>query len=66
MSGLLILLRLVAQGVGIQATVFGRVNFDIAIALRELYSANPDALMFGSDLPSTRASAIFYTPFFTQ
>ena len=44
MSGLLILLRLVEQGVGIQATVFGRVNFDIAIALRELYSANPDAL----------------------
>jgi predicted TIM-barrel fold metal-dependent hydrolase len=59
MSGLLILLRLVEQGVGIQATVFGRVNFDIAIALRELYSANPDALMFGSDLPSTRAPRPF-------
>ena len=58
-AGLPILLKLVEQGVRVKATGFGRVNFDIAIALRELYLANPDALMFGSDLPSTRAPRPF-------
>lgn len=38
-----------------KATGFGRVYFDVNTALRETYAANPDALMFGSDLPSTRA-----------
>jgi len=27
----------------------------VPVALRELYAANPDCLMFGTDLPSTRA-----------
>ncbi|MBC7961347.1 MAG: amidohydrolase family protein [Steroidobacteraceae bacterium] len=49
------LLRLAEQGVRVKATGFGRVNFDVKTALREIYAANPDALMFGSDLPSTRA-----------
>ncbi|RII26771.1 MAG: 2-pyrone-4,6-dicarboxylate hydrolase [Geobacter sp.] len=49
------LLRLVARGVRVKATGFGRVDFEVRAALQELYTANPDALMFGTDLPSTRA-----------
>lgn len=49
------LLKLAEKGVRIKATGFGRVDFDVRTALREIYAANPDVLMFGSDLPSTRA-----------
>jgi predicted TIM-barrel fold metal-dependent hydrolase len=49
------LLRLVEHGVRVKATGFGRVDFDVKSALRDICSANPDALMFGTDLPSTRA-----------
>jgi predicted TIM-barrel fold metal-dependent hydrolase len=49
------LLQLVEKGVRVKATGFGRVNFDVKSALQELAAANPDALMFGTDLPSTRA-----------
>lgn len=49
------LLKLAERGVRIKATGFGRVDFDVPTALRELYAANPKALMFGTDLPSTRA-----------
>ena len=49
------LLSLAEQGVRVKATGFGRVDFDVKTALRELSAANPDALMFGTDLPSTRA-----------
>lgn len=49
------LLRLVERGVRVKATGFGRVDFDVATALRDICAANPDALMFGTDLPSTRA-----------
>ncbi|HEX8960162.1 MAG TPA: amidohydrolase family protein [Geobacteraceae bacterium] len=49
------LLALAERGVHVKATGFGRVDFDVRAALRELYAANPDALMFGTDLPSTRA-----------
>jgi predicted TIM-barrel fold metal-dependent hydrolase len=49
------LLKLAERGVRVKATGFGRVDFDVATALRELYAANPQALMFGTDLPSTRA-----------
>jgi predicted TIM-barrel fold metal-dependent hydrolase len=31
------------------------VNFDVRSALTDLYAANPRSLMFGTDLPSTRA-----------
>src|SRR5262245_39532591 len=54
-AGLPLLLRLVECGVRVKATGFGRVDFDVRSALRDLYAANPDALMFGTDLPSTRA-----------
>jgi len=49
------LLKLAERGVRVKATGFGRVDFDVPTALRELYAANPQALMFGTDLPSTRA-----------
>jgi predicted TIM-barrel fold metal-dependent hydrolase len=32
------------------------VDFNVPIALKDLYAANPQCLMFGSDLPSTRAA----------
>ena len=54
-SGLKILLKLVEKNVRVKATGFGRVDFDVKTALKDLYSANPDSLMFGTDLPSTRA-----------
>jgi len=49
------LLWLAERGVRVKACGFGRVDFDVAQALRDLDAANPAALMFGTDLPSTRA-----------
>ena len=54
-EGFPLLLKLAGQGVRVKATGFGRVDFDVPRALRDLYRANPEALMFGSDLPSSRA-----------
>ena len=54
-AGFPTLLKLVDKGVKVKATGFGRVDFDVGPALKELYAANPKALMFGTDLPSTRA-----------
>jgi predicted TIM-barrel fold metal-dependent hydrolase len=53
------LLALAERGVRVKASGFGRVDFDVRHALRELWSANPDCLMFGTDLPSTRARRAF-------
>lgn len=55
-SGLNTLIKLVEKNVRVKATGFGRVDFDVTQVLKDLYSANPKALMFGTDLPSTRAS----------
>jgi predicted TIM-barrel fold metal-dependent hydrolase len=54
-GGFATLLALAEQGVRVKATGFGRVDFDVKVALREMCAANPEALMFGTDLPSTRA-----------
>lgn len=54
-SGLKSLLLLAEKGARVKATGFSRVDFDVAKALKSFYSANPSCLMFGSDLPSTRA-----------
>jgi predicted TIM-barrel fold metal-dependent hydrolase len=54
-AGFPTLLRLAERGVRVKATGFGRVDFDVRSALADLYTANPKALMFGTDLPSTRA-----------
>lgn len=58
-AGLPTLLRLVEQGVYVKATGFGRLDFDPAPVLRDVASANPRALLFGTDLPSTRAPRSF-------
>lgn len=54
-AGFPTLLKLAEKGVRVKATGFGRVDFDVRGALTDLYAANPRALMFGTDLPSTRA-----------
>ena len=54
-AGLPTLLQLVEAGVRVKATGFGRVDFPVAAALQQLCAINPDALLFGTDLPSTRA-----------
>ena len=54
-AGFPTLLKLVEKGVRVKATGFGRVDFDVRPALTDLYGANPKALMFGTDLPATRA-----------
>ncbi|MNU06166.1 hypothetical protein D3C72_2512650 [compost metagenome] len=43
----------------IKACGFGRVDFAVGPALKDIHAANPQALMFGSDLPSTRAPRPF-------
>jgi predicted TIM-barrel fold metal-dependent hydrolase len=58
-EGLPQLLRLVERGVRVKATGFGRVDFDVADALRQIHAVDPGALMFGTDLPSTRAPVPF-------
>lgn len=58
-AGFDFLVRLAERGVKIKATGFGRVDFDVKQALRLLHDANPNALLFGTDLPSTRAGRPF-------
>lgn len=58
-AGLPHLLRLVDKGIRVKATGFGRVELNIENALKTIYDVNPDALMFGTDLPSTRAKRPF-------
>ena len=58
-DGLHNLYKLVEHGVRVKASGFGRLNFDPAPVLQRIADINPDALMFGSDLPSTRAPRPF-------
>ncbi len=58
-EGLPHLVKLVDKGVHVKATGFGRVELNIEHALKSIYDVNPDALMFGTDLPSTRAKRPF-------
>jgi len=53
------LLRLVDKGARVKATGFGRISHDPAEAMRAIADVNPHALMFGTDLPSTRAQRPF-------
>jgi len=53
------LLRLAEKGIRVKATGFGRVDCPVSQALQAIHSANPQALMFGTDLPSTRAPRPF-------
>lgn len=60
-AGLPVLLELVAAGCKVKATGFGRVKLDVAAALEAIARKSPDALMFGTDIPSTRAARPFQT-----
>jgi predicted TIM-barrel fold metal-dependent hydrolase len=52
--------QVVEQGAYVKATGFGRVRHDdVAAALRAIADVNPAALLFGTDLPSTRAKRAF-------
>jgi predicted TIM-barrel fold metal-dependent hydrolase len=43
----------------VKATGFGRIDMDPAPAIKAIAAANPESLMFGSDLPSQRARRPF-------
>jgi predicted TIM-barrel fold metal-dependent hydrolase len=58
-DGLRCLLKLAERGAKVKATGFGRTEVDVKTALTDLASANPDCLMFGTDLPSQRARRPF-------
>jgi len=58
-EGFPVLLSLVEKGMRVKATGFGRVDLDVKEAIRSITAVNPHALMFGTDLPSTRAERPF-------
>ncbi|WP_338893524.1 amidohydrolase family protein [Rhodococcus sovatensis] len=58
-QGLPYLLDLVDRGVRVKAAGFGRIDMDIVDAMRQIHAVNPAALMFGTDLPGTRAPRRF-------
>jgi predicted TIM-barrel fold metal-dependent hydrolase len=55
-AALPVLLRLVEHGARVKATGFGRVDLDVEATLRAI---DPSALLFGTDLPGTRARRPF-------
>jgi predicted TIM-barrel fold metal-dependent hydrolase len=58
-EGVPVLLDLVAAGCKVKATGFGRTKVDIPKTLESVARKNPNALLFGTDLPSTRAQRPF-------
>lgn len=58
-AGLPRLLDAVDRGIRVKATGFGRLSLNVADALRRIDAVNPQALMFGTDLPGTRAPRAF-------
>ena len=58
-AGVPVLLDLVAAGCKVKATGFGRVKLDVPATLEAIARKSPDALVFGTDLPSTRAARPF-------
>ncbi len=58
-QGLPTVLKLVEHGAKVKATGFGRVTLDVAEAIKAIVAVNPGALLFGTDLPSTRAPRPF-------
>jgi len=58
--GLVHLLALAERGAWIKASGFGRLGFPVAEALRDLCHIRPDRIMWGSDLPGTRAPRPFH------
>ncbi|MEQ1773877.1 MAG: amidohydrolase family protein [Burkholderiales bacterium] len=58
-EGLPTLVKLAEKGMRVKATGFGRMTLDPVKGIRALIAANPDCLMFGTDLPSQRARRPF-------
>jgi len=58
-AGLPVLLELAAAGAKVKATGFGRVKLDVSKALEAIAARAPAALVFGTDMPSTRAPRPF-------
>ncbi len=58
-GGLVRLVDLAKAGTKVKATGFGRVFVDPEMAMERVAAANPAALMFGTDMPSTRARRPF-------
>jgi len=58
-TGLDALYKLVEKGNKIKASGFGRLDFDPVPVMKKIYSINPGSLLFGTDLPSTRANIPF-------
>jgi predicted TIM-barrel fold metal-dependent hydrolase len=58
-AGFPALLRHVERGGYVKATGFGRTDLDVVDALRAIAEVAPHALLFGTDLPSTRAPRPF-------
>jgi predicted TIM-barrel fold metal-dependent hydrolase len=58
-AGVPVLLDLVAAGCKVKATGFGRVKLDVPKTLEQVGAKNPNALVFGTDIPSTRAERPF-------
>lgn len=58
-AGLPVVRALAEAGAFVKATGFGRVTVDVPTALEQVARANPGALVFGTDLPSTRARRPF-------
>ena len=58
-EGLPTLVKLAEKGMMVKATGFGRMTLDPVKGIRALAQANPDCLMFGTDLPSQRARRAF-------
>ena len=58
-EGLPALLRLARHGVKVKATGFGRVELDVPPCCARSPPSHPTALLFGTDLPGTRARRAF-------
>lgn len=58
-AGLPALLDLVKDGAHVKASGFGRIDVDPYSALKAIAALNPAAVVFGSDLPGTRARRPF-------
>jgi predicted TIM-barrel fold metal-dependent hydrolase len=60
-QGLPTVLKLVEHGAKVKATGFGRFTptLGVAEAIKAIVAVNPEALLFGTDLPSTRAPRPF-------
>jgi predicted TIM-barrel fold metal-dependent hydrolase len=58
-EGLPTMVKLAENGMRVKATGFGRMTLDPVKGIRAIVKANPDCLMFGTDLPSQRARRPF-------